>query len=137
MTYDFPLDFELFSIITSSASVAGPVKKLIAKLQLLSFASSACIPDLFPSHYHLFRSMQNALTGMLHIRTGETKLTLFILVRQAGAVIIGWNPQFARKIEKCYSSRYCPSEIWNLFIILMYTYTVVGKRAMKLSEYIS
>ena len=41
-----------------------------------------------------------------HIRTGYQKLALFILGRQAGAVLLGWNPQIARKMGKSHSFRW-------------------------------
>ena len=53
----------------------------------------------------------------VHIRTGYQKLAWFILGRQAGAVLLGWNPQIARKMGKSHSVRWA-----ILWIILLYMY---------------
>ena len=42
----------------------------------------------------------------VHIRTGYQKLAQFILGREAGAVLLGWNPQIARKMGKSHSFRW-------------------------------
>ena len=42
----------------------------------------------------------------VHIRTGYQKLAGFILGRQAGAVLLGWNPKIARKMRKSHSFRW-------------------------------
>ena len=51
------------------------------------------------------------------IRTGCQKLAWFILGRQAGAVLLGWNPQIARKMGKSHSFRWA-----ILWIILLYMF---------------
>ena len=57
-------------------------------------------PDLALSDYHLFRSMQNVLTGIRFTSNRVSK------IGQAGAVLLGWNPQIARKMEKSHSFRW-------------------------------
>ena len=51
----------------------------------------------------------------VHIRTGYQKLAWFILGRQAGADILGCNPQIARNMGKSHSFRWA-----ILWIILLY-----------------
>ena len=53
----------------------------------------------------------------VQIRTGYQKLAWFILGRQDGAVLLGWNPQIARKIGKSHSFRWA-----ILWIILLYMF---------------
>ena len=52
-----------------------------------------------------------------HIRIRYQKLAWFILGRQFGAVLLGWNPQIARKMEKSHSFRWA-----ILWIILLYMF---------------
>ena len=68
--------------------------------------------QLAPSNYHMFRSMRNALTGIRFISSVYQEPAWFMLDLHAGAVILAWNPQIARKMEKCYSFR------WAIFWII-------------------
>ena len=53
----------------------------------------------------------------VHIRTGYQKLAWFIRGCQAGAVLLGWNPQIDRKMGKSHSFR------WAIFwVILLYMF---------------
>ena len=51
------------------------------------------------------RKMQNRKRSA-NYKTGYQKLASFILGRQAGAVILGWNLQIARKMGKSHSFRW-------------------------------
>ena len=53
----------------------------------------------------------------VHIRTGYQKLAWFIRGCQAGAVLLGWNPQIDRKMGKSHSFRWA-----ILWIILLYMF---------------
>ena len=53
----------------------------------------------------------------VHIRTVYQKLALFILGRQAGAFLLGWTTQIARKMGKSHSFRWA-----TLWIILLYMF---------------
>ena len=55
--------------------------------------------------------------NIVHIRTGYQKLAWFILVRQAGTILLGRNPRIARKMGKSHSFRRA-----ILWIILLYIF---------------
>ena len=71
-------------------------------------------PDLAPSDYQL---LERPHRNTVHIRTRYQKLAWFILGCQAGAVLLGWNPQISRKIGKSHSFRWA-----ILWIILLYMF---------------
>ena len=63
------------------------------------------------------RTTERPHWNTVHIRTGYQKLAWFILGHQAGAVLLGWNPQIARKMGKSHSFR------WSILgIILLYMF---------------
>ena len=51
-------------------------------------------------------------------RTGCQKLGWFILCRQAGAVLMGWNPQIARKMGKRHSFRW--AILWVIILYMLF-----------------
>ena len=55
----------------------------------------------------------------VHIGTGYQKLAWFFLGPQAGAVLLGWNSQIARKMGKSHSFRWA-----ILWIILLYMFSL-------------
>ena len=98
--------------------VAIPVKNYLENSGWEVLSDPPYGSDLASSGYHLFRSMQNALTGIRFTSELYQKLAWFILVRQAGAVLLGWNPQIARNMGKSHSLK------WGiLWIILLYMFS--------------
>ena len=97
--------------------VAIPVKNYLENSEWEVLAHPPHSPDLAPSDYHFFRSMQNALLEYGSHQNRVSKICLIFLGRQAGAVLLGWNPQIARKMGKSHSFRWA-----MLWIILLYMF---------------
>ena len=83
--------------------VAIPVKNYLQNSGWEVLSHPPYSPDLAPSDYHLFRSMQKALTGIRF--TSEQGIINWLDSFLAAKPKPRWNPQIARKMGKDHSFR--------------------------------
>ena len=97
--------------------VAIPVKNYLESSGWKVLPHPPYSPDLAPSDYHLFRAMQNALTGIRFTSEQGIKFGLIHSWPPSQRSSFGRNPQIARNMGQSHSFR------WTiLWIILLYMF---------------